>query len=167
MQTPVTYIATEKDQAKRKWMLVDAAGKTLGRLATRIATVLMGKHKATYSTHLDMGDFVVVVNAEKFVLTGKKMQQKKYQRYSGFAGGRRETSIAKMMEKHPERILYLAVKRMLPPTRLGRQMLRKLHVYAGPNHPHGAQQPEKKDLLPERTRQKKEQARTEKMQVIT
>ncbi len=162
MRTPVTYIATEKDQAKRKWILVDAAGKTLGRLATRIATVLMGKHKPTYSTHLDMGDFVVVVNAEKFVLTGKKMQQKKYQRYSGFAGGRREKSIGKVMEKHPERILYLAVKRMMPPTRLGKQMIRKLHVYAGPNHPHEAQQPEKKNLPPARTQPKREEMKTEK-----
>jgi large subunit ribosomal protein L13 len=156
MQMPMTYIACEKDKAKRKWILVDATGKTLGRLATRIAMVLMGKHKPTYSTHLDMGDFVVVVNAEKFVLTGKKMQQKKYQRYSGFPSGRRETSIGKMMEKHPERILYLAVKRMLPPTRLGRRMIRKLHVYAGPNHPHSAQQPEKKDLLPAQAQPKRE-----------
>ncbi|MDQ7778219.1 MAG: 50S ribosomal protein L13 [Planctomycetota bacterium] len=143
MRRTETYIATVKDQANRKWLLVDAAGKTLGRLATRLATVLMGKHKPTYSSHLDMGDFLVVVNAEKVVLTGKKMQQKVYQRYSGFAGGRTVTSIATVMAKHPERVLYLAVKRMVPATKLGNQMIRKLHVYAGPNHPHEAQKPEK------------------------
>ncbi|MHC4606019.1 MAG: 50S ribosomal protein L13 [Planctomycetota bacterium] len=126
---------------KRSWYVIDAKDRILGRMATRIATVLMGKHKPIYTAFLDTGDFVVVVNAEKIRLTGKKRQTKKYQRYTGFPGGLREISFEKMMEKKPEEIVRLAVKRMLPQTTLGRQMFRKLKVYAGPKHPHEAQQP--------------------------
>ncbi len=129
-------------EIEKKWYVVDASGKTLGRLATKIATILMGKHKAIYTPHVDTGDYVVVVNAEKIELTGKKWQQKKYYRHSGYPGGLKEMTALQMKEKHPEKIIYLAVKRMLPKNKLGRRMLRKLKVYAGPEHPHKAQKPE-------------------------
>ncbi len=134
------------EEVERKWYLVDASGKTLGRLASKIATVLMGKHKATYTPHVDTGDHVVVINADKVVLTGKKWDQKKYYRHSGYPGGLKVLTASQMREKHPERLIYLAVKRMLPKNKLGRKMLRKLKVYAGPEHPHEAQKPEPLDL---------------------
>ncbi len=123
------------------WFLVDASGLTLGRLATRIAMVLQGKHKPCYTAHVDTGDFVVVINAEKVVLTGRKLDQKKYYSYSGYPGGLRTTTARKMLSTHPERVLEAAVQGMVPGTRLGRVMLTKLKVYAGGTHPHAAQQP--------------------------
>jgi len=133
-------------EIQQEWYVVDAAGKTLGRLATRIATILRGKHKPTYTPHMDMGDFIVVINAEKIQLTGRKRQQKIYYRHSGYMGGLREIPFERMIETHPERVIRLAVRGMLPHTRLGRAMLKKLKVYAGPDHPHLAQQPEPLEL---------------------
>lgn len=127
---------------ERSWWTIDAEGQVLGRLATRTARLLMGKHKPGYTPFLDTGDHVVVVNAEKIVLTGTKTKDKKYYRHSGYPGGISETSAEEMLEKHPERVIEMAVKGMLPKTRLGRQMIRKLRVYAGPEHPHEAQQPQ-------------------------
>jgi large subunit ribosomal protein L13 len=134
-----TTLLTDRT-ARREWFLVDATGQTLGRLATRIATVLMGKHKPTYTPHVDTGDFVVVVNAEKIRLSGRKAEKKVYKRYSGYPGGLKEVPYAKVAAKTPEKIVYLAVKRMLPANRLTRLQIRKLHVYRGPAHPHAAQQ---------------------------
>ncbi|MFH1862897.1 MAG: 50S ribosomal protein L13 [bacterium] len=127
---------------KRRWYVVDAEGQVLGRIATRIATILRGKHKPTFSPHLDTGDFVVVINAEKVVLTRNKETQKLYFRHTGFPGGGKFTSVEEMRKKHPERILEHAVKGMLPRGPLGRRQFRKLKVYAGPEHPHSAQGPE-------------------------
>lgn len=140
-----TYMP-KASEIDRKWYLVDAEGMVLGRLATEIATILRGKNKAEYTPHMDMGDFVVVVNADKIVLTGKKEQQKLYRRHSGYPGGLREVPYERMMEKHPERVLENAVRGMLPKNTLGRAMFRKLKVYAGPNHKQQAQQPVKIEL---------------------
>ncbi len=129
------------DAVERKWYVVDATDKTLGRLATRIATVLMGKHKPTYTTHIDTGDFVVVTNAHRFRLTGTKVQTRVYERYSHYPGGKRVIPFDRMLAAHPERVLTFAVKRMLPKSTLGRHMLEKLKVYAAPEHPHQAQRP--------------------------
>jgi large subunit ribosomal protein L13 len=126
--------------------VVDAQGQTLGRLATRVATVLRGKHKAIYTPHVDCGDFVVIVNADKIHVTGQKMTQKKYYRHSGYPGGLREISLRDQLDKFPTRVLESAVRGMLPKNRLGRQMFKKLKVYAGPNHPHSAQQPKTLEL---------------------
>ncbi len=126
---------------ERKWLLVDAEGKTLGRLATEIARLLRGKNKPHYTPHVDTGDFVVVVNAEKVVVTGKKAEQKVYRRHTGYPGGLKETSYEQMLERKPTEILRRAVKGMMPRTRLGRQQFKKLKVYAGPEHPHEAQVP--------------------------
>ena len=134
-----SYMAKE---VEKKWYVVDASGKVLGRLANKIAVVLMGKHKPTYTPHVDTGDYVIVVNADKVVLTGKKLDQKKYYRHSGYPGGLKELTARQMFEKHPEKVVYLAVKRMLPKNKLGRKMLKKLKVYVGPEHPHQAQKPE-------------------------
>ncbi len=128
-------------EIQREWYVVDADGQILGRLATQIATLLRGKHKPTFTPHVDNGDFVVVVNAEKIQVTGKKPEQKMYYRYSGYPGGLKETSYRILHQRHPDRILKFAVKGMLPKNRLGRQLLKKLHIYAGPRHPHVAQQP--------------------------
>ena len=136
-----TYVAKESE-IQRRWFLVDAEGQVLGRLATRVADVLRGKNKPTYTPNVDTGDFVVVINAEKVVVTGKKEQQKVYQRYSGYPGGLKEIKYTVMRERHPERIIELAVKRMIPKNKLGRQVIKKLKVYRGPDHPHEAQQPE-------------------------
>jgi len=136
-----TYAAKEIE-IKRQWHLVDAEGKVLGRMASRIADVLRGKHKPCYTPNVDTGDFVVVINAGKVVVTGKKAQQKVYQRYSGYPGGLKEIKYADMLERHPERIIRLAVRRMIPNNKLGRRVLKKLKVYRGPEHPHEAQQPE-------------------------
>ena len=127
---------------ERKWYVVDAEGKTLGRLASEIAKVLRGKNKPVFTPHLDMGDYVIVVNAEKVKVTGKKLNQKIYYHHSGYVGGMKETTLKEMLAKKPERVLELAVKGMLPKGPLGRQMYKKLFVYAGPEHKHAAQKPE-------------------------
>lgn len=142
-----TYFPNEKQlHSERKWFVVDVAGKVLGRQASEIAKILRGKHKAEFTPFLDAGDFVVVVNAEQVVLTGQKESQKMYYRHTGFPGGLKERNAAEMREKAPERIIELAVKGMLPKGNLGRQMLKKLKVYAGSEHPHEAQQPESLEL---------------------
>jgi large subunit ribosomal protein L13 len=128
-------------EVQRDWLVVDASSQTLGRLATQIAVLLRGKHKPTFSPNLDGGDFVVVVNAEKVRLTGRKPDQKMYYRHSSYPGGFKAVPYRRMLASHPERILRFAIKGMLPKTRLGRQQLAKLKVYAGPRHPHAAQQP--------------------------
>ena len=128
-------------EIERRWYIVDAEGLTLGRLATQIATVLRGKHKPTYTPNLDVGDYVIVINAEKVHVTGNKEEQKFYYRHSGYPGGFRSTSLRDQLAKHPERVIETAVKGMLPHTNLGRDQLKKLKVFAGPNHPHTAQQP--------------------------
>ena len=135
-----TYSA-KPSEVERAWHLVDADGQTLGRVASRVARILMGKHKPMYTPHIDTGDYVVVVNAERVHLSGKKMDQKVYHHYTGWAGGLRETAVRDMLEKKPEKVLHLAVRRMMPKTKLGRQMMKKLKIYAGPEHPHDAQQP--------------------------
>jgi large subunit ribosomal protein L13 len=140
-----TYQATAQDR-ERLWYVVDAESKTLGRLATQIAEVLRGKRKPTYTPHVDVGDFVVVVNAEKVAVTGKKLEDKRYWRHSGYPGGIRSRTLGDMLEKRPEEVIRKAVKGMLPRNRLARQQLRKLKVYAGPEHPHQAQKPETLEL---------------------
>ncbi|MCD6450264.1 MAG: 50S ribosomal protein L13 [Thermotogaceae bacterium] len=140
-----TYLA-KPEELEKKWYVIDAQGKTLGRLATKIATILMGKHKPTFTPHVDTGDYVIVVNAEKIVLTGKKLDQKKYYRHSGYPGGLKVVTARQLLQKHPEKLLHLAVKRMLPKNTLGRKMLKKLKVYTGPEHPHQAQKPEKLEI---------------------
>ena len=127
---------------ERKWYVVDAAGLTLGRLASEVAKVLRGKNKPEFTPHIDTGDYVIVINAEKVVVTGKKLDQKIYYHHSDYVGGMRETTLAEMMAKKPERVIELAVKGMLPKGPLGRSMIKKLHVYAGPEHNHAAQKPE-------------------------
>ena len=137
-----TY-AMKKEEIVRKWHHIDAEGKVLGRMAVEIARVLMGKHRPTYTPHLDCGDFVVVTNCEKVKVTGRKLTDKLYWRDSQALGSLRSETMASLMARKPERVVYLAVRRMLPKTLLGRRMLRKLKVYAGPDHPHAAQRPEK------------------------
>ncbi|MCL4304593.1 50S ribosomal protein L13 [bacterium] len=127
--------------AERNWVVVDAQEQILGRLSSRIASILRGKNKPQYTPHVDTGDFVVVINADKIRVTGNKLDTKTYFRHSGFPGAETHTPMRKLAEKHPERIIYLAVKGMMPRTRLGRKQLRKLKVYAGAEHPHSAQQP--------------------------
>jgi len=131
---------------ERKWFVVDAEGKTLGRLSSQIAAVLRGKHKPTFTTHVDCGDFVIVVNAEKIHFTGNKLKDKMYRHHTGYPGGLKETSAGNMLRKRPIRPVELAIKGMLPHNPLGRQMFRKLKVYAGPEHPHAAQMPEKLEI---------------------
>ncbi len=133
-----TY-STKASDIHRQWHLLDASGKTLGRLATQIATLLKGKHKPIYAPHMDTGDFVVVVNASKVLVTGKKAEQKMYYHHSGYPGGLKSESFNRMIEKHPMRVIEHAVKGMLPHNRQGRAMLRRLKVYAGDTHPHQAQ----------------------------
>lgn len=128
-------------EVQRDWYVIDATGQVLGRLATQIATLLRGKHKPTYTPSLDGGDFVIVVNAEKIRLTGRKPEQKTYVRHTGYPGGLKVTPYKMMLAKHPDRIIRLAVKGMLPKNRMGRRLMTKLRVYAGPTHPHAAQQP--------------------------
>ena len=140
-----TYMAKPGEVAA-KWHVVDAEDKIVGRLATKIAMILMGKHRPEYTPHVDTGDFVIVVNAEKVRMTGKKWTAKQYDWYTGYPGGYKSLSAEEMREKHPDRIVRDAIRRMLPKNRLGRQMLTKLKVYAGPEHPHQAQQPEKLEL---------------------
>ena len=136
----------KNNEVERKWRVVDADGQVLGRLAVKVAVALMGKDKPVYTPHVDTGDFVVVVNADKVVLTGNKADQKYYQTYSQYPSGQKTITYARMKEKHPERIVKLAVKRMLPKNTLGHDMFRKLKVYTGPEHPHSAQQPVKMEL---------------------
>lgn len=135
-----TY-STKPEDIKREWFVIDATGMTLGRLATQIATVLKGKHKPIYSPHLDTGDFVIVVNAHKVRVTGRKLDQKFYYRHSGYPGGLKEISLRDQLNRHPDRVIRFAVRGMLPKNRLGRQMIKKLKIYATPGHPHEAQQP--------------------------
>lgn len=135
-----TY-SVKKDEIKRDWFVVDAEDQILGRLATQVAARLRGKHKPTFTPHLDVGDFVVVVNADKIKLTGRKWDQKMYHHHSGYIGGMTSVNARTMMEKKPEELVLQAVRRMLPKTRLGRAQLKKLKVYAGPDHPHQAQLP--------------------------
>lgn len=127
---------------ERKWYVVDADGMTLGRLASEVAKVLRGKNKAIFTPHIDTGDYVIVVNAEKIKVTGKKLDQKIYYHHSDYVGGMKETTLKEMLAKHPDRVIELAVKGMLPKGPLGRQMYKKLFVYAGPDHKHAAQKPE-------------------------
>ena len=136
-----SYIAKPAD-IERKWYVVDADGKTLGRLASEVAAVLRGKHKPTYTPHMDCGDYVIVVNAEKVEVTGKKRKEKVYKRHTGYPGGLRETTFEKLQAKKPEEIIRHAIKGMMPNGKLGRQMYKKLKVYAGPEHNHQAQKPE-------------------------
>ena len=131
---------------ERKWYVVDAEGKTLGRLASEVANVLRGKNKPTYTPHIDTGDYVIVVNAEKIQVTGKKLDQKIYYHHSEYVGGMKEATLREMMQKKPEFVITHAVKGMLPKGPLGRQMLKKLHVYAGPEHNHAARKPETLDI---------------------
>lgn len=135
-----TYHAKAED-VTREWWVADLAGKSLGRAAARIATVIRGKHKPEFTPSVDVGDFVIVVNADKVQLTGRKLSAKMYYRYSGYFGGLKETTAERLLEKHPERLIQLAVRGMLPKNRLGRQLNRKLKVYTTPDHPHQAQQP--------------------------
>jgi large subunit ribosomal protein L13 len=136
-----TYQATPSDR-ERNWLLVDAEGKILGRLATQLADLLRGKRKPTYTPHIDVGDFVIVVNAEKIAVTGDKLASKRYWRHSGYPGGIRSRTLGEQLERRPEEVIRRAVRGMLPRNRLARRQLAKLKVYAGPEHPHAAQQPE-------------------------
>ena len=135
-----TFVAKEHE-IEKKWYLIDASNKILGRLASEIAIILRGKHKAIFTSHMDAGDYVIVVNADKVALTGNKLDKKIYYRHSGYVGGLKETTARQMFERKPENLIMLAVKGMLPKTSLGRRQLTKLKIYAGPNHPHQAQQP--------------------------
>ncbi len=129
-------------EVERKWFVVDADGQTLGRLATQVATILRGKHKPTYTPNVDCGDFIVIINAEKIALTGKKLDQKKYRWHTGYVGHMRERTARQMIQTKPTEVVRLAVKGMLPKNSLGRQMITKLKIYAGPEHQNAAQQPE-------------------------
>jgi len=133
--------STKASDINREWYLVDAEGQTLGRLASEIAQVLRGKHKPIYAPHLDTGDYVIVINAEKIHVTGKKLDQKIYHRHSGYPGGLKSITLREQLKKHPSRVIHSAVRGMLPHNRLGRATMRKLKVYAGDAHPHQAQQP--------------------------
>ena len=140
-----TYQATPQDR-ERVWYVVDAEGKTLGRMATQIADVLRGKRKPSYTPHVDVGDFVIVINAAKVAVTGDKREKKLYWRHSGYPGGIRSRALGDLLEKRPEEVIRKAVKGMLPRNRLARQQLRKLKIYAGPDHPHQAQKPEQLEI---------------------
>ena len=136
----------KKEEIERDWYVVDAEGQTLGRLASRIAPIIRGKHKPIYTPHLDCGDFVIVINADKVRVTGRKLDQKFYHRHSGYPGGLKSISLRDQLDRHPERVLQAAIKGMLPKNKLGRQMIKKLKVYAGDSHPHQAQQPKPLEL---------------------
>ena len=139
---------TEKQaEIEREWYVVDAEGETLGRLASRVAPILKGKHKPTYTPYLDCGDFVIIINAEKVRVTGRKLDQVFYHHHSGYPGGLRSVSLREQLGKHPERVLQAAVRGMLPKNKLGRRMIKKLKVYAGDAHPHQAQQPKPLELV--------------------
>ena len=136
----------KNQQVEQKWHVIDADGAVLGRMAAKIAMILMGKTKPTYTPHVDTGDYVIVINAEKVRVTGKKAQQKEYDYYTGYPGGHKYVSFADMMAKKPEKVVEMAVRRMLPKNKLARKMLKQLKVYRGPEHEHQAQQPEKMEL---------------------
>jgi large subunit ribosomal protein L13 len=136
----------KKETVERKWYVIDAEGKNLGRVASEVAKLLMGKHKVTYTPHIDCGDYVIVVNASKVNLTGKKLTDKKYYNHSGYPGGLRERNAKEMLANYPEEMMERAIKGMLPHNKLGAQMYRKLNVFAGPEHNHSAQKPEKIEL---------------------
>ena len=136
-----TYV-TKPEDIERRWYVIDASGQTLGRLASRTATILRGKHKPTFQPHLDCGDYVIIVNCDQIAVTGRKPRQKKYYRHSQYPGGLKEISLEEQLRRRPERVIIAAVRGMLPKNRLGRKMIKKLKVYAGPEHPHQAQQPE-------------------------
>lgn len=140
-----TYV-TKPAEVERKWLIIDAEGQNLGRLATQIATLLRGKHKPIFSPSVDCGDYVVVINAEKIAVTGKRMDEKKYYHHSGYPGGLKEINMRRQLEIHPTRVLEAAVRGMLPKNALGRKMFKKLKTYAGPEHPHQAQQPVELEL---------------------
>jgi large subunit ribosomal protein L13 len=140
-----TFVAKEQEMEK-KWYLVDAQDRILGRLATQIAVRLRGKHKPIFTPHADTGDFIVVINADKITLKGSKLDQKYYYRHSGYMGGLKKTSARELLEKKPEELLRIAVKGMLPKNSLGRRQLKKLKIYAGPDHPHEAQEPERLEI---------------------
>src|SRR5690606_30362695 len=140
-----TYTA-KKEDIERQWFVIDAKDQTLGRMATQIATILRGKHKPIFTPHMDTGDLVIVINAEKIHVTGNRLDDKMYYHHSGYPGGLRSKSLRQMLRDKPEEVIYEAVRRMLPKNNLGRQMLKKLKVYAGPEHPHEAQQPVKLEL---------------------
>ena len=137
---------TKPAEVTRKWFVVDASGHTLGRLSSEIARILIGKHKPIYSPSVDTGDHVIILNADKIKVTGRKMDQKIYRRHSGYMGGMKETTLREMLNKKPENVLFLSVKRMLPKNNLGRRMLKKLHVYTGAEHVHSAQKPENLEI---------------------
>jgi large subunit ribosomal protein L13 len=142
----VRTISAKEQDIQRDWYVIDAQGQTLGRLASRVATLLRGKHKPIYTPHVDCGDYVVIVNAEKVHVTGQKMTQKKYYRHSGYPGGIKEVTLRDQLQKFPDRVIEAAVRGMLPRNRLGRRMFKKLKVYSGPNHPHEAQKPQSMNL---------------------
>jgi large subunit ribosomal protein L13 len=137
---------TKPREVERQWFVIDAEGQTLGRLSSKIATLLRGKHKPIYSPSVDCGDYVVVINADKIHVTGQRMDQKVYYRHSGYMGGLKEITLRRQMETRPERVIQAAVRGMLPKNALGRKIIRKLKVYAGPGHPHEAQQPQPMEL---------------------
>jgi large subunit ribosomal protein L13 len=142
----VRTFSAKTAEIERRWYVVDAEGETLGRLASKIAPILRGKHKPTYTPHLDCGDYVIVVNVEKVRVTGRKLDQKFYYRHSEYPGGLKSINLRDQLQKHPDRVLQAAVRGMLPKNRLGRQMIKKLKLYAGTDHPHQAQQPERLQL---------------------
>jgi len=146
LDTVNTYV-TKGSEVKQEWLLIDASGHTLGRLASEIASILRGKHKVNYAPNLDLGDYVVVVNATKIVVSGNRLNDKMYRRHTGFPGGLIEIPLKTMLERHPDRVIKLAVRGMLPKTKLGRKMLKKLKVYPGADHPHDAQTPRLLDNL--------------------
>ena len=137
-----TTYSPKAGEIQRKWYIIDAAGKPVGRVATEVAKLLRGKHKPTFTPNMDMGDFVIVINCKDAIFTGRKLDQKVYRRHSGYIGGMKETSARVMMENKPEQAMFLAVKGMLPHTKLGRQMIKKVRVYAGSEHENAAQKPE-------------------------
>ncbi len=133
--------SAKKEEIQRQWYVIDATDQVLGRLASKVAKILRGKHKPIFTPHVDTGDNVIIINAEKVRLTGKKLTDKVYVRHTGYPGGQRTTTPKEVLQKHPERLIEMAVKGMLPKNRLGRQMFKKLHVYVGPEHPHQGQKP--------------------------
>jgi large subunit ribosomal protein L13 len=133
--------SAKKEEVERQWYVIDATDQVLGRLASKVAKILRGKHKPIFTPHVDTGDHVIIVNAEKVRLTGKKLTDKVYVRHTGYPGGQKTTTPKEILQKHPERLIEMAVRGMLPKNRLGRQMIKKLHVYVGPDHPHQAQKP--------------------------
>ncbi len=138
--------SAKKEEVQRQWYVIDATDQVLGRLASKVAKILRGKHKPNYTPHVDTGDHVIIINAEKVRLTGNKWTDKVYVRYSGYPGGQRTQTAKEILNKHPERLIEMAVKGMLPKNRLGRQMFKKLHVFVGPEHPHQAQKPQPLNL---------------------